>query len=58
MLKLSLLEVIPLPLAEKISEVDDIGERLRGLAKSNFFVRILDENGTVFRFHHLFQEFL
>ncbi len=57
-LKLSLLDQIPLPLAARFSESHNIESRLKQLSRDNFFLQCLDQQETVFRFHHLFQEFL
>ena len=58
LLRLAWLDRIPVVLAAKLSEVSDIGTRLSELSHKNFFVRSLDEKDRVFRFHHLFQEYL
>lgn len=56
LLKLSWLHALPLELAERYAEVVDLGGELRQLARKNFFLCRLDAEGTVFRFHHLFQD--
>lgn len=58
LMQLSLLSQIPVDLAVKITEKEDIGAILIDLMLDNFFLYPLDEQQTVFRFHHLFQEFL
>lgn len=58
LMRLSLLSEIPVDLAAKITGRDDTGAILTDLMLDNFFLYPLDEQQTVFRFHHLFQEFL
>ena len=57
-LKLSLISEIPVDLAVRITGIQDIEGSLTGMGHENFFVYRLDDNHTVFRFHHLFREFL
>ena len=57
-LKLSFLEEIDVGLARILTEVNDIDQHLGRMADENFFVYRLDDENKVFRFHHLFQEFL
>ena len=58
LLHLSLLEDIPVPLAELLLEEPGIGKALGNLARRNIFIRRLDPGGTVFCLHHLFRQFL
>ena len=58
LLRLSLLEDIPADLAGALTEKPDIRKRLNDLATKNFFLRILGEKASIFRFHNLFQEVL
>jgi len=58
LMRLSLLDEIPVDLALTITGREDIGAILIDLMLDNFFIYPLDEQQTVFRFHHLFQEFL
>ena len=57
-LKLSLLTEIPINLAALITGRDDFEKTLTQMAHDNFFVYHLDDQSSVFRFHHFFQEFL
>ena len=57
-MKLSLLEEVPLDLAVKISGDSDIGTKLCLLADGNYFALNCDKDTQVFGFHHLFREFL
>ncbi len=57
-LKLSFLEEIEVSLARIVTGVNDIDQHLDRMADENFFVYRLDDENKVFRFHHLFQEFL
>ena len=58
LLQLSLLDEISVELAEQITGREDIGQRLTDMMQDNFFVYPLDDALKIFRFHHLFQEFL
>ncbi|MCF6187724.1 MAG: hypothetical protein L3J49_09695, partial [Desulfobulbaceae bacterium] len=58
LMRLSLLSEIPVDLAATITAREDTGAILTDLMLDNFFIYPLDEQQTVFRFHHLFQEFL
>jgi ATP/maltotriose-dependent transcriptional regulator MalT/DNA-binding SARP family transcriptional activator len=58
LLKLSLLDEIPVALAQEITGQAGIGNQLEKLMEQNYFVRGLNEEGTLFSLHHLFQEFL
>ncbi len=57
-LQLSFLDEIDVSLARILTGVSDIDQHLDRMADENFFVYRLDDENTVFRFHHLFQEFL
>jgi DNA-binding SARP family transcriptional activator len=56
--KLALLQEVPLSLAQRLAEVDDIVTVLNDLQNRNFFVRNLDADPSLFAFHHLFQDCL
>lgn len=58
LLQLSLLDEIPVALAQAITGLATIGSQLEKLMEQNYFVRGLNEEGTLFSLHHLFQEFL
>jgi ATP/maltotriose-dependent transcriptional regulator MalT/DNA-binding SARP family transcriptional activator len=58
LLRLSQLDEIAVELAEQITGRKDIGSRLADMMQDNFFVYPLDDELRIFRFHHLFQEFL
>ncbi len=58
LLKLSLLDEIPVALAQEITAMPGIGGQLEKLMEQNYFVRGLNEESTLFSLHHLFQEFL
>lgn len=57
-LQLALLDEIPLALAQRIAPDADIASLLNLLVKRNFFLRFLNDEGTLFGFHHLFRSFL
>ena len=57
-LKLSFLSEIPVDLAEPLTTIEEFGSILADLARENFFVYRLNHTQSVFRLHHLFQEFL
>lgn len=57
-LKLSLLDEVPIELGVHICKNEDILNFLENLENRNFFVRSLNEEKTLFSFHHLFQESL
>lgn len=57
-MKLSYLDEIDIRLAQTLIDIDHIDEHLGKMADQNFFVYPLDDSGTMFRFHHLYQEFL
>ena len=58
LMQLSLLNEVPIQLAEKIIGINHLGQKLLDLAKTNFFIYLLDTEGKTFRFHHFFQEYL
>lgn len=58
LLILSLLDEIPVDLAEHLTGNNDIGAELLHLVERNYFVRHLDQTNRLFGFHHLFQFFL
>jgi len=57
-LKLAFLQEIPTDLAIEITGKEDISHTLSEMFRANFFIDSLDDNKTVFRFQHFFQEFL
>ncbi|MFH2124150.1 MAG: AAA family ATPase [Pseudomonadota bacterium] len=57
-LQLSLLNEIPLDLAQLICPDEDMPSLLQTLVRRNFFLRFLNNDGTLFGFHHLFLSFL
>jgi len=57
-LKLSYVDEIHVDLAERITGIEDIDIILGELTQENLFIYNLDSDFTIFRFHHLFQEFL
>ena len=58
LLTLSFLDEIPVELAVRITGRQEMGKALTDMVLANFFVYPLDDEHTVFRLHHLFQEFL
>lgn len=58
LLKLSFLDEIPIALAQQITGSVEVARQLEKLIEQNYFVRSLNEENTLFSFHHLFQEFL
>jgi len=56
--KLSFISEIPVDLATSLTGINAFGEILSDLARENFFVYRLDDQHSVFRLHHFFQEFL
>lgn len=58
LLKFSLLETIPVGLAEKLSDIPAIRELLKELHRQNFFIRPLDAHHSEYVFHHLFLDSL
>lgn len=58
LLTLSLLEDIPVALAEELTGEPAIGSHLIRLAQRNVFIRRLDPDATIFGLHHLFRQFL
>lgn len=57
-LKLSFISQIPVDLATMLTGIEDIDTILSDMARENFFVYQLDDQKSIFRFHHFFQEFL
>ncbi len=57
-LQLSFLSEIRAELATLITSVSDIGKVLSEFTHENLFIYNLDEINQVFRFHHLYQDFL
>lgn len=55
---LSFLDDIDTRLADKLTTVDNLAHLLGELADRNLFIYRLDNENRLFRFHHLFQEFL
>ncbi|WP_300156234.1 BTAD domain-containing putative transcriptional regulator [Solidesulfovibrio sp.] len=58
MLRLSLLEAIPVVLARTVTGESGIGHDLAGLVARNVFIRSLDPDDAVYGLHHLFRQFL
>jgi ATP/maltotriose-dependent transcriptional regulator MalT/DNA-binding SARP family transcriptional activator len=58
LLMLSLLEEIPVALAETLTAEPEIGSDLGKLAQRNIFIRPLDPDSKVYGLHHLFRQFL
>ncbi len=58
LLRLSLLDDIPVPLALEISGEDDFAEKLYDLMEQNRFIRLIDNDVDTFSFHHLMRETL
>ena len=58
LLRLSLLEAIPVQLAKKLTNVHDIGAELGQLARRNIFMRSLSPDCAIYGMHHLFRDFL
>lgn len=58
LLILSLLDSMPVALAETLGEVPDPAGLLPGLHRQNFFIRPLDDGRSEYVFHHLFHETL
>ncbi|MEJ2057587.1 MAG: hypothetical protein P8X39_07090, partial [Desulfofustis sp.] len=57
-IKLSFIDEISIDFAQELVEIDDLADHLESMADQNFFIYRLDERSRMFRFHHLFQEFL
>jgi len=55
---LSFIDEISIDFARELVGIDDLASHLETMADRNFFVYRLDEHSRMFRFHHLFQEFL
>lgn len=58
LLKLSLLNELPIDLAVRITGMEDLGEKLDYFYRSNYFIYRLDKDRQIFHFHHLFREYL
>jgi ATP/maltotriose-dependent transcriptional regulator MalT/DNA-binding SARP family transcriptional activator len=58
LLRLSLLEVIPVQLAKELTNIHDIGAELDHLAQRNIFIRSLGPGFDIYGMHHLFRDFL
>jgi len=58
MLKLALLDDIPLRLAEQVCEDEKVSEKLTYLCRNNFFLSQVGNHNEIFSFHHLFRDFL
>lgn len=58
LLKLSFLDELSIDLARKVSNCEDINTSLARMMQDNSFVYPLDDELKIFRFHHLFREFL
>ncbi|BCS97547.1 hypothetical protein DSLASN_31790 [Desulfoluna limicola] len=57
-LKLALLDDIPLRLAEQVCEDEKVSEKLTYLCRNNFFLSQVGNHEETFAFHHLFRDFL
>ncbi len=57
-IKLSFIDEISIDFARELVEIDNLAGHLEIMADQNFFIYRLDEHSRMFRFHHLFQEFL
>ncbi len=57
-MKLAFLDEINIHFAQTLINIDDLDQHLDRMADQNFFVYRLDNAKRMFRFHHLFQEFL
>ncbi|MBU4117567.1 MAG: hypothetical protein KJ555_02240 [Proteobacteria bacterium] len=58
LMKLSMLEEVHEDLAEKITGDNEIGAKLSGLLEGNYFVMQRDHDDHIYRFHHLFKDFM
>jgi len=58
LLKLSLLNELPVDLAVQITGMENLGEKLDYVYRSNFFIYRVDKDRQTFHFHHLFREYL
>ena len=58
MLRCSVLERLCGPLCDALLEQDGSAEQLSELARTNLFLRPLDDHGEWYRFHHLFSQLL
>jgi ATP/maltotriose-dependent transcriptional regulator MalT/DNA-binding SARP family transcriptional activator len=57
-IKLSFLDEINIDFAHQLVDIENLDTHLAKVADQNFFIYHLDDTGRMFRFHHLFQEFL
>ena len=57
-IQLSFLDEINIDFAQQIVDIENLDSHLSKIADQNFFIYHLDDTGRMFRFHHLFQEFL
>lgn len=57
-MKLAFLDEIDIDIAAALIDIDDLAQHLETMADQNFFIYRLDDENRLFRFHHLFQEFL
>ncbi|NNK57327.1 MAG: hypothetical protein HKP44_08470 [Desulfofustis sp.] len=57
-IKLSFLDEINIDFAHQLVDIENLDTHLSKVADQNFFIYHLDDTGRMFRFHHLFQEFL
>lgn len=57
-IKLSFLDEINIDFAQQLIDIEKLDEHLGKIADQNFFIYHLDDSSRMFRFHHLFQEFL
>ncbi len=57
-LTLSFLEEIDTELAQRVTGITNIKDRLETIANHNYFIDQYDNDNTIFRFHHLFQKYL
>jgi len=58
LLRTSLLERLSVPLCRAVTGLEESAEYLAYLEKANLFVIPLDDNRTLYRYHHLFAETL
>ena len=57
-IKLSFLDEINIDFAHQLVDIENLDAHLNTIADQNFFIYHLDDSSRMFRFHHLFQEFL
>ncbi len=58
LLRTSILDSFSAPLCAAVAGIDDAYGRLAELQRNELFLIALDEDGTWFRYHHLFQDLL